>query len=72
MDEVQQLKVDRNGNIRIPAAVRESAGIRAGDLLEMTVKQGAIELTKSGSEHHYASWRSISHGLILEKKQESV
>ena len=72
MEEISQLKVSRNGSVRLPAAVRESAGIQAGDLLKLAVTNGVIELIKSEPDTHYAKWRSISHGLILEKQQESV
>ena len=72
MDEIQQVKVNRNGSVHLPAKVREAAGFKAGDLLEVSVNDGSIELVKPEPEYHFAKWRSISHGLIVEKQQRAV
>jgi len=72
MDEIQQVKVNRNGSVHLPATVREAAGIKVGDLLRISANDGAIELVRSEPEYHFAEWRSISHGLILEKQQRST
>jgi AbrB family looped-hinge helix DNA binding protein len=72
MEAEQRLKVKRNGSINLPAAVREEAGISAGDLLDVKVRDNAIVLVKPEPEYHYAKWRSISHDLIMEKQQELV
>ena len=72
MDDVQQLKVSRNGGVYLPVSVRDEMGIEAGDLLELRVVDQAIELTKCKPQYHYAEWRSISHALIVEKQQNAA
>lgn len=62
-----KVRVGSRGTVVIPKAVRERGGIKEGDVLEVSVKEGAIVLLKNNT---WERFHGCARGLINVEKVE--
>jgi len=62
-----KVRVGSRGTMVIPKAVRERSGIKEGDVLEVSVKEGAIVLLKNNT---WERFHGCARGLISVEKVE--
>jgi AbrB family looped-hinge helix DNA binding protein len=54
---VGRAKVDREGRITVPKAVRESLGLRAGDHVELVEHEDGVRIRRAIPESAFDAWR---------------
>ncbi len=62
-----KVRVGSRGTMVIPKAVRERTNIKEGDVLEVSVKEGAIVLLKNNT---WERFQGCARGLISVEKVE--